>query len=327
MLTGHQRSSTGPGTTRHPAGRFAPQSSRGLGLGLLPSIGMRAESGLLWLARWVMLAMLAVFFGLPVLWLFLGPSKTNVQFGTAAPISFGSFANYWTALRHLLDYDSGAYATWALNSLEYVAGAVAIALVLGLLGGYALAALRFPGRRVVLIMTLIAMVMPPAALILPLFLEMNLFHLLNTAFAVILPSGFFPFGVYLSYVYFSSSLPAGILEAARIDGANEFQIFRKVALPLAKPAVSLVAFFAFVTQWNNFFLVQVMIYSTNRMNLQTGLASIMSGAFYAGPDSIPGILRPELAMGGMLLALPIVILFLVIQRYLMSGLLAGYGVG
>jgi ABC-type glycerol-3-phosphate transport system permease component len=78
---------------------------------------------------------------------------------------------------------------------------------------------------------------------------------------------------------------------------------------------------------NNFFLVQVMISSTNRYNLQTGMATILSSAFFASPDSPPGILRPELALGGMLLAAPVIIFFLAIQRYLMSGLLAGYGVG
>jgi multiple sugar transport system permease protein len=169
--------------------------------------------------------------------------------------------------------------------------------------------------------------MPSAAFVLPLFLEMNLFHLVNTPLAVILPSGFYPFGVYLSFVYFSTSLPHGIIEAARVDGATERQILQSVAVPLAKPLISLVVFFTFVTQWNNFFLVQVMIYSPERLTLQTGMASLMSGAFFASDQSVPGILRPELALAGMLLAAPVVILFLVIQRYLMAGLLAGYGVG
>ena len=73
-------------------------------------------------------------------------------------------------------------------------------------------------------------------------------------------------------------------------------------MPLAKPLVSLVAFFAFVSQWNNFFLVQVMIASQARLNLQTGLATILASAFYSSPLSPSGILRPDLALGGLLLA-------------------------
>ncbi len=98
-------------------------------------------------------------------------------------------------------------------------------------------------------------------------------------------------------------------------------------MPLAKPLVSLVAFFAFVSQWNNFFLVQVMIASQARLNLQTGLATILASAFYSSPLSPSGILRPDLALGGLLLAAPVIIFFLAIQRNLMRGLLAGYGVG
>jgi multiple sugar transport system permease protein len=297
-----------------------------MGLGMMGgSTGMGGV--FLWLARVLVLGVLLLFFGLPMLWLLLAPSKTNAELGSRAPISFGSLGNYSTALHNLLHYDSGIYATWIYNSLEYVAASVAIALTLSLLGGYALAKFQFRGRRLVLVMTLIALITPSSAIVLPLFLEMNLFHLVNTAWSVILPSGFFPFGVYLSYVYFSTSLPSSIIEAARVDGCSELRIFRSVALPLAKPLASLVAFFAFVSQWNNFFLVQVMISSTNRFNLQTGMASILSSAFFAGPDSPPGILRPELALGGILLAAPVIIFFLAIQRYLMSGLLAGYGSG
>jgi multiple sugar transport system permease protein len=297
----------------------------------LTGLGMFGSGGvspfLLGLVRFLILAALLVFFGLPMLWLVLAPSKTNAQLGTSAPISFGTFPNYWTALQHLLHYDSGIYVTWIINSIFYVGVTVVLALVISLTAGYALAMFTFVGRNVLLVTTLVALITPSAAIVLPLFLEMSLLHLVNTSWSVILPSSFFPFGVYLSYVYFSTSLPPGLIEAGRIDGASEFRIFSSVAMPLAKPLVSLVAFFAFVSQWNNFFLVQVMIASSNRLNLQTGLATILASAFYSSPLSPPGILRPELALGGILLAAPVIIFFFVIQRNLMRGLLAGYGVG
>jgi multiple sugar transport system permease protein len=277
------------------------------------------------LSRILILLALLLFFGLPMLWLLLAPSKTNLQIASKSPISFGNFHNYWVALEHLLHYNSGIYTTWALNSLYYVAASVFLAVLMSLPAGYALAVFRFRGRKFVLIATLVALITPSAALVLPLFLEMSEVHLVNTAWSVILPTAFAPFGVYLSYIYFSTSLPSTIIESARVDGASEFRVFRSVALPLAKPLISLVAFFAFVGQWNNFFLVQVMISSEQRLNLQTGLATILSSGFFESPMAPPGILRPELAMGGLLLAAPVVIFFLLIQRYLIAGLLAGYG--
>jgi multiple sugar transport system permease protein len=304
--------------------RSAPRPTL-TGLGMFGSGGI--SPFLLGLVRFLVLAALLVFFGLPMLWLFLAPSKTNAQLGTSAPISFGTFPNYWTALQHLLHYDSGIYVTWIINSIFYVGVTVVLALIISLTAGYALAMFTFVGRNVLLVTTLVALITPSAAIVLPLFLEMSLLHLVNTSWSVILPSSFFPFGVYLSYVYFSTSLPPGLIEAGRIDGASEFRIFSSVAMPLAKPLVSLVAFFAFVSQWNNFFLVQVMIASSNRLNLQTGLATILASAFYSSPLSPPGILRPELALGGILLAAPVIIFFFAIQRNLMRGLLAGYGVG
>jgi multiple sugar transport system permease protein len=76
---------------------------------------------------------------------------------------------------------------------------------------------------------------------------------------VILPFSFFPFGVYLCYIFFSSTIPKDLLAAARVDGCNEWGVFRHVALPLARPVVALVAFFAFVADWNNYYLPFVML--------------------------------------------------------------------
>ena len=95
--------------------------------------------------------------------------------------------------------------------------------------------MRFPGRSLILWLTLITMLLPTSALVLPLFMELNLVHLVNTPWAVILPACFFPFGVYLTYIYYASSLPSELLDAARVDGATEFELFMHIALPLANP--------------------------------------------------------------------------------------------
>ena len=104
------------------------------------------------------------------------------------------------------------------------------------------------------------MLMPAAALVLPIFLEMNARTSdRHTPLSVILPFSFFPFGVYLAYIYFSTALPPTLLEAARVDGCGELQTFLRIALPLAKPILALVFFFSFVANWNNFFLPYVVL--------------------------------------------------------------------
>ncbi len=101
--------------------------------------------------------------------------------------------------------------------------------------GYALALTEFRGRQALLAMTLVVMLIPNTALVLPIFLELSAVHLIGNPLSVILPFSFFPFGVYLTYIYFSTSIPRDLLDAARIDGCSEFQVFTTVAMPLAAP--------------------------------------------------------------------------------------------
>ena len=127
-------------------------------------------------------------------------------------------------------------------------------------------------------------VMPATALVLPLFLEANAVHAVGTPLAVILPFSFFPFGVYLAYIFYSSSVPKDLLAAARIDGCNEWDVFRRIALPLARPIIALVTFFAFVANWNNFFLPFVMLPNSTNYPLPIGLQDLLS----ATPAFNPG---------------------------------------
>jgi multiple sugar transport system permease protein len=208
--------------------------------------------------RLVILFGFAVFCVVPLIWLVLAPTKTDQQLLNGNPLSFGSFDRMTLAWQHLADYNDGVMYRWMLNSLYYTLVPLALSVAAALLAGYALATMQFRGRRLILITTLVAMVLPPTAVVLPLFLEINTFHLTNTAASVILPAAFYPFGVYLTFIYFATSLPKEILEAARIDGCSELRTFLHIALPLAKPVIALVAFFSFITNWNNYFLPIVM---------------------------------------------------------------------
>ena len=101
------------------------------------------------------------------------------------------------------------------------------------------------------------MLVPSTALVLPIFLELSAAKLIGNPLAAILPFSFFPFGVYLTYIYFSTAISRDLLDAARIDGAGEVQVFARIAMPLAAPVVALVAFFNFTSSWNNYFLPYV----------------------------------------------------------------------
>ncbi len=209
------------------------------------------------------LALLLVFCVLPVVWLLLAPSKTAGQIVHDSPLSFGSFGQIGAAWKRLFSFQDGALLVWLRNSAVYSAGSLVLTLVTSVPAGYGLALTKFRGRKTLLMITLVTMIMPTATLVLPIFLELNQFHLIGTAWSVILPFSFYPFGVYLVYIYFATSLPRDILAAARIDGCSEWQIFTRIALPLAKPVVGLVAFFSFVGNWNNFFLPYLVLPNSN----------------------------------------------------------------
>jgi multiple sugar transport system permease protein len=287
----------------------------------LPSLATALRS----LVLGVVLAVLVVFFVLPVVWLLLAPSKTAGQVVHDSPLSFGSFQQIGTAWRHLFAFQNGAVVTWLRNSAVYAAGSLILTLATSIPAGYALALTRFRGRKTLLMITLITMIMPNATLVLPIFLELNQFHLIGTIWSVILPFSFYPFGVYLVYIYFATSLPREILAAARIDGCTERQVFIRIALPLAKPVVGLVAFFSFVGNWNNFFLPYLVLPNSDQFPIQVGLNQLLSSTPSFNPVAGAGlnITIPELALAVIVAILPVLVLFLFSQRTLVSGMLAG----
>jgi multiple sugar transport system permease protein len=265
-----------------------------------------------------------VFFVLPVLWLLLAATKTDPQLVRDNPLSFGS----WHALREnwdaLTGFQGGAILLWLRNSALYAFLALAITLLVGIPAGYALAMTEFPGRRVLLITTLVVMLTPATTLVVPLFLEVNAVHLIGSLWSVVLPYSFYPFGVYLTYIYFSTALPRDLLAAARVDGCTEFGAFRRIALPLAVPVIALVGFFSFVANWTNYFLPYVMLPESNQDPVQVGLGLMLTNVPQFNPTAgTASVLRPELALATLLAISPVLIVFLFAQRFLVAGLLAG----
>jgi multiple sugar transport system permease protein len=265
------------------------------------------------------------FFATPIVWLLLAPTKSTNQLSYLNPLAFGSLSQLGTTAHNLLSYQNGIIWAWFFNSVWYTLVSVSIALVASIPAGYALAKFRFRGNTVILFVTLLTMIVPAAALILPLYLEMSAVGMVNTPWSVILPGTFYPFGVYMIYLFAKNAIPDSIIEAARLDGASEFGILMRIFVPLARPAIIMIAFFAIVGSWNSFFLPFIMLTSANLQTLQTGLQALVSatGALGGGNLSNIAIHAPEVAFATLLSILPILLVFLFAQKYLAAGQAAG----
>lgn len=273
----------------------------------------------------VVLTLFVFFFAIPIVWLLLSVTKSAKELTVSNPFSVGSWHDFVSNWNQLFDFQDGAVTTWIANSAVYAVGALVITLIVSIPAGYALALTEFKLRRALLVLTLVVMLIPSTALVLPIFLELNGIGLIGSPLSVILPMSFFPFGVYLTYIYFSTSIPRDLLAAARIDGCTEIQVFTRIALPLGAPIVALVAFFSFVQNWNNFFLPFVMLPSSDGYPVQVGLTSLLAAtpAFNpssAGSDSVQ---LPTLALATIVSILPVLVVFLFSQRFLVAGMTAG----
>jgi multiple sugar transport system permease protein len=263
---------------------------------------------------------------IPMIWLLLAPSKEDAEITTRHPLAFGSFGNYIKAWKNLQFFDDGVMLQWVINSIWYTAAIVVIATVTASMAGFVLSASRIKFKRAFLISTLITMLVPPMALVVPVFILMDKISLMDKPLAVILVSSLYPFGVFLSYIYYSTTIPKELYESARLDGCNDFRLFSKIALPLSWPLISLLAFFAFIGNWANYFLPYILLPSSENYTLPIGLGFL----FYSTPAINPGvgatsvpIYKPEIALAGVLIALPIMIVFLISQKRLVRGMLAG----
>jgi len=286
-------------------------------------------------ARWlgrvlaiVVLAFFSIFFVIPLAWLLLAPTKSTTQLDGQhgeSPFSFGSFDQLAHNWNQLVGFQDGVIWTWLGNSVLYSGAALVITILITIPAGYALAMTKFRLRRVLLITTLMVMLIPNTALALPIFLELSAIHVFGSPLAVILPFSFFPFGVYLTYIYFSTTMSHDLLDAARIDGAGEFRVFTRIAMPLATPVIALVGFFSFVGNWNNYFLPFILEPGSDQIPVQVGLALLISSTPEFNPTNVAAltITLPELAFATLISVAPVLIIFLFSQRFLVTGLTAG----
>ncbi len=266
------------------------------------------------------LLIFTLYFLIPFLWLVISATKSQADlFGTFG-LWFAPNFNLFTNLSDLFSYNNGIFGRWLLNTLLYAGVGSVVGTFLAAMAGYALAKYVFRGRSLVFSVILGAILVPATTLALPLYLMMSAVGLTNTVWAVLLPSLVNPFGVYLARIYATSSVPDELLEAARIDGANEFRTFQ-IALYLMTPALVTVLLFGFVGIWTNFFLPLVMFSDPNLFPVTVGLQSWNVTGANAGANS--QTIYNLIVTGALVSSIPLLIGCILLQRFWRGGLGAG----
>lgn len=261
-----------------------------------------------------------IYFLFPIYWAIIAATKSPSQMTGSNGLWFAVPLNELPAAiadnyATLLGWTRGQFWRWVLNSLLYSGISAIIGTIVSVMAGYACAKFNFRGKGVAIGIVMGCMLMPAALLTIPQYSIFHTLHLTNTMLAIIIPCSVSPFGFFLGRVYAQTSVPNELLEAARIDGAGEARIFFTIVLRILAPAMVTIFLFLFVATWNNFLLPLMMVSSDELKPVTLGLYGMVSLATFND--------RGALMMGALLGVLPVIVLFLGLQRYWQAGLAAG----
>ena len=266
---------------------------------------------LTWLA--VLVAFLAALASLlPLYWMLVGSFKIETN-AMSVPPEFWPYAPTIRNWSKLLFGESPTWL-WLLNSLVVAMGSATCAVLTSALAGYVFGKKVFPGKTFLFWLVIITMMLPKQISLIPLFLLMRNLKWINSYQGLIAPAVAYPFGIFLIKQYMPT-IPNELMDAARIDGAGEIQIFSRIILPLAKPAVGALAIFSFVNAWNDYLWQLIMTNDRAMFTLPVGVSKLISqlSNYDLG-----------LAMAGATFAfLPMLIVFLVFQDYFVKGITMG----
>ncbi len=288
----------------------------------------------------IVLIILAFLFTFPLYWIVTGAFKNGADINATRPIwvptewvsnnfkkllaqrsaplwevylPFGSFFNGGEKILLTAGPTAPAAFRWLINAVLMSVAAMLLTCLTAAMAGYALAKKRFTGRMILFSLIVCAMALPKQVILIPLLKEMSKLHLYDSLWAVIFPTVGWPFGVFLMK-QFSESIPGEILEATRIDGASELKTFSTVVIPMIKPGIGALAIFTFINCWNDYFMQLVMLASGSNYTIPLGIATLQA------ETSIDNGL---LMAGATLAAAPIIIVFLIFQKYFTQGITMG----
>jgi multiple sugar transport system permease protein/raffinose/stachyose/melibiose transport system permease protein len=247
----------------------------------------------------------------PLVWMISSALKTQATVFTDMSIfpsnpQFVNFMEAWT---------KGKFGIYFFNSVFYTVVCVFGVLLVSSLAAYAFARFKFPGKDAIYYMFLATIMIPVPGAIVALYILIAKLGLINTRLGYLLPqiNGGLALGLFILRPFFER-IPKDLEDAARIDGCGRFGIYWHVAMPLAKPALAVVALFTALNVWNEFMLAQLVLQSQSLMPLQLGLVKFWGGTLTEYP----------LLMAGMTISvLPIVIAYIFLQRHIIAGVTAG----
>ncbi len=257
----------------------------------------------------LLLVVLAVLMIFPLYWIITGSFKDARTINSATPVWFPvnpTTDNY----TRLFERPAGI---WMFNTVFMCVMSMLLTCVAAAMGGYALAKKRFTGRVVLFSVFVCAMALPKQVILIPLLKEMAFLNLHNTLWAVIFPTVGWPFGVFLMK-QFSENIPCEMLEAARIDGAGEARTFVNIVFPMIKPGVGALAIFTFITAWNDYFLQLIMLNDMDVLTISLGIAKLQSEL-----STDYGLIMAGAALG----SVPIILIFLMFQKFFTRGITMG----
>lgn len=201
------------------------------------------------------------------------------------------------------------------NSLKSSLSICVITLVIGMMGGYAFAKRKFAGKKILFAILLATMMLPRQIMMIPNYMVATKLNLVNSLTGLILTSVNCAYAIFLCK-QFISSIPDSILEAARIDGCNEFRLFARIVLPLSTPVIGALFIFTFISSWNDFVWQNIMLTSKSNMTIPLALA------FLDGQSDVLNTLGNKMA-GATMSAIPMIIVFLCFQKYFVKGIVGG----
>ena len=268
----------------------------------------------------------AVFFLFPLYWIITGSFKTQADIRATSPVWIPSqwvldnYTNLFTKrsaplfeLFGIAGSTVPAAIRWLVNTVFMAVVSMLLTCLTAAMAGYALAKKRFYGRTVIFSLIVCAMALPKQVILIPLVREMSALHLYDNIWAVIFPIVGWPFGVFL-LKQFAEGIPTEMTEACRIDGASEWRTFTDVMFPMIKPGVGACAIFTFINSWNDYFMQLIMLTSNRNLTISLGIATMQ-----AENSTDYGLLMA----GAALASVPIIIVFLVFQKYFTKGITMG----
>ena len=274
----------------------------------------------------ILVVLLAISFLFPLYWIITGSFKIKAEILSKTPVWVPTqwvMDNYQNLLSKrsapLFQFGSLVGPTipaafrWLINTVFMSAVSMLLTCLTAAMAGYALAKKRFYGRTVLFSLIVAAMALPKQVILIPLLREMSSLNLYDSIWATIIPIVGWPFGVFL-IKQFAESIPGEILEAARIDGAGELKTFNTIVFPMIKPGVGALAIFTFISSWNDYFMQLIMLSSTKNLTISLGIAKMQ-----AENSTDYGLIMAGAAFA----ALPIIIVFIIFQKYFTRGITMG----